>query len=113
MNGACLRVIRAKYQTANAGMNHRSRTHGAWFNCNKQVTAAQPVIAKVPPGRTQRDDFRVCRRIVLGKITVPSLADYRSLIDDYCPHRYLPNLQRSLRASQRFFHEYFGISNYY
>ena len=59
------------------------------------------MIAKVPPGRTQRDDFRVCRRIVLGKITVPSLADYRSLIDDYCPHRYLPNLQRSLRASQR------------
>src|SRR6266576_3771607 len=40
MNGACLRVIRTKYQTSNAGMNHRSRTHGAWFNCNKQITAA-------------------------------------------------------------------------
>jgi len=50
MDGAGFRVVRSVDQAAEAGMNCRSRAHGARLNCNKQFARAETVITEVSSG---------------------------------------------------------------
>src|SRR6266403_2770270 len=47
MDGACFRIVGTIHHTAKAGMNRRSRTHGARLNCSKQFAVAEPVVTEV------------------------------------------------------------------
>jgi hypothetical protein len=107
MNSTRLGVVRTIYQTADAGVNHCSRTHGARFNCSKQFTVAQTMVADVRACVSQRDDFCMGSGIVVGEIAIPSPTDHLSFTDDDRPHRHFSHFQSALRATQGFFHEDF------
>ncbi len=59
MDRACLRVVGTVYQAADAGMNGRSRAHGARLNCSKQFAVAESVITEVSSRLAQCHDFSV------------------------------------------------------
>src|SRR6185312_10716961 len=52
-------IIRTVNQTFNSSMHKRASAHSARFNCSKQLTAAQAVIANRPGGFAQRHDLCV------------------------------------------------------
>src|SRR5579862_970440 len=58
-NGSRFRIVGAIDETADASMHHGAGAHGTRFNCNKQITAPQTVVAEVFTGLAQCDDFCV------------------------------------------------------
>ena len=99
MNGTRLGVIRTVYQTADAGVNHCSRTHGARFNCSKQFTVTQTMVTAVGTCVSQRDEFCMGSGIVVGKIAIPTPADYSAFANDYRSHRHFAHFQSAMRAA--------------
>jgi hypothetical protein len=78
-------------------VDQRPGAHRARFNGGKQLAVAQPVIAKIPPGLAQRDDFRVRGRIVVGERAVPAASDDAVVADDDRAHGHFARFQRALR----------------
>jgi len=68
-------VVRAVNQPSNSRVNQGSRAHSARFNCNKQVTIHQAVIAKGCPSFTECQNFRVRSWILIAYIAIPAAAN--------------------------------------
>ena len=107
MDGACFWVIGAVHQAADAGMNGRSRAHGARLNCNKQLAVAEAVVTGVSSRFAQGHDFSVGGGIAVGEILIPSSSDYASGAHHYRSYRHFARLQGALGAAQGFFHPQF------
>ncbi len=85
-------------------MDHRPRTHGARFNCNKQLTLLQAVVTHEGAGFAQGNDLSVSRGIVVGEITIPAAGDKAAIADNNGTDRHFPCVQGALRRAQSFFH---------
>src|SRR5260370_23943339 len=72
MDRACVRVMGTVHQAAGAGLNCRSRAHGARFNCSKQFAVDEPVVTDVSSRFAQRHDFSVSGWIAVGEVAIPS-----------------------------------------
>lgn len=107
MDGACLRIIGAVYQAADAGMNRRSRAHGARLNGGKQFAVAESVITEVSSRLAQGHDFRVSGGIAVGKIAIPPTSHHAPLAHHDRSHRHFARLQGALGRAQGFFHPKF------
>jgi hypothetical protein len=59
-----------------------SGTHRAWFNCNKQLTAVQAVVADLLSRCAQDDDLRVRSGIVVTEIAIAGASDDLTIADD-------------------------------
>jgi len=75
MNRARFRVIRSVNQPLQASMHHRSCTHRARLNCNKELAVSQAMVTDVLTSLTQRDDLGVRGGIGVGEIAIPSSSD--------------------------------------
>ena len=91
-------------KAADAGMNRRSRAHGARLNCSKQLAVAEPVVTEASSHLAQRDDFGMSGRIAIGEVAVPSSPHHAPGAHHDCSHRHFARLQRALGAAQGFFH---------
>src|SRR5579863_10518339 len=60
---ARLFIIGPINQAFYACMNQRTRAHGAWFNCSKQLAVFQAMVADSRSCVTQSDDFSMCAGI--------------------------------------------------
>jgi hypothetical protein len=107
MDGACLRIVGTIHQTAEAGMNRRSRTHGARLNCSKQFAVAEPVVTEVSSRFAQSHDFSVSGWIAVGEVAIPSSSNQPPCAHDDCSHRHFARLECALSAAERFFHPNF------
>ena len=72
---AGLRVARREHDPRDARVHHRHRTHRAGLQRHVQRASEQAVVSDAQPPLAHRNDFRVCRRIVLGDVAVPALSD--------------------------------------
>lgn len=106
-HGAGFGIIGAVNQALDASMYHCARAHRARFNCNKQNAVSQAMVTNGCTGLAKGDDLGVGRGVVIGDVAVPSTADDFAVADDYCANRNFSNLQRSLSATERFFHPEF------
>ena len=104
MDGTSLLIIGAVDQAAEAGMNGRSRAHGARLNCSKQFAVAEPVITDVSSRLAQRYDFSVSGGIAVGEVAIPSSSNHAPCANDNRSHRNFTGIERALRAAQGFFH---------
>lgn len=107
MDGARLRIVGAVHQAAEAGMDSRSRAHGAGLNRGKQFAVAEAVIPESASRLAQRYDFGVSRRIAVGKIAIPTASRDAALAHHYRSHRHFARLQGALGRTQGFFHPQF------
>ena len=107
MDSACLRIVGPVHQTPDAGMNRRSRAHGARLNCSKQLAVAKPVITKGSSRFAERHDFRVRAGIEVGQVAIPTSSHHAPAAHDHCSHRHFARLERALGAAQGFFHPKF------
>src|ERR1700722_20583344 len=85
-------------------MNRCPRTHGARFNCSKQIAVDQAVITDVSSGFAQCDDFGMRRGIVVGQVTVPAASNHALVADYDGPDGNFSGLERPLCAAQELFH---------
>ncbi len=104
IDGACFRVVGSVHQAAEAGMNGRSRAHGARLNCNKQFAVGQAMVTGVFSRLAQGYDFGVSGGIVVGEILIPSSSDYAAGGHHHRSYRHFARLQGALGAAQGFFH---------
>jgi hypothetical protein len=107
MDGSCFGVVGSVHQAAEAGMNGRTRAHGARLNCNKQLAVAQTVVTGVSSCLAQGYDFGVGGGIAVGEILIPSSTDYAAGAHDHCSYRNFARLQGALGTAQGFFHPQF------
>jgi hypothetical protein len=99
MHGACLRVIGAVHQTAEAGMNCGSRAHGARLQRSKQFAVDEPVITDVSSRFAQRHDFGMSCWIVVGEVAIPASSNHASFAQNDGPDRYLARIECALGAT--------------
>ncbi len=99
MDGPGFRIVRTIHQALDARMNHRTRAHGARFNCNKQLTLSQTMVAQGRSGFAQRYDLGVRGRIGIRNILVPSSSNNFSLTNHDSPDRDFSHFQGALRAA--------------
>jgi hypothetical protein len=83
LDGSRLEVGRSVNQAADSSMNCRSRTHGARFNCSKEVAANQTMVSHGSSGFTERDDFGVRAWVFVEEIAIPASSHYVAAADDY------------------------------
>jgi len=107
MDGACFRVLGTIHQAADAGVNCRSRAHGARLNCSKQFAVDEPVVTDVSSRLAERHDFSVSGWIVVGEVAIPSSSNHAPCAHYDCSHRHFARLQRAFGAAQGFFHPKF------
>src|ERR1035438_1575005 len=96
MNGSRLGIVRTVHQASDAGMNQRSRTHRARFNCSKQFAVAQTVITEVLSRRTQRDDLGVRAWIVVAQVAIPAPSAHASAIHNHGSDRHFSAFEGAL-----------------
>jgi hypothetical protein len=89
IDGAGFRVVRSVDQAAEAGVNCRSRAHGARLNCNKQFAGAETMITEVLSRFAEGDHFGVRGGIVVGDIAIPSASYNLARMYYNCPYGYL------------------------
>src|SRR5579862_4488817 len=112
-HGSGFRIVRAIYETLDSGMHHCAGTHGAGFNCNKQLRLSQTVIPDVRGCLTERNDFGVGRGIGVGNIAIPTAPDDLVAEDEHRTYGNFADLERTLGAAQGFFHpEFVGNSRW-
>jgi hypothetical protein len=104
MHSPCRGVVRAIDQPPDSGMHQRTRTHGARFNCNKEVAVFQTMVANGGTGFTQGYDLGMRRGIRILDITIPSTPH-----DSPIPYHdgtdwNFSLLQSALGAAQSLFH---------
>ena len=107
MDGARLRVIGTVHQAVDAGMNCRSRAHGARLNCSKQFAVDEPVVTDVSSRLAQRDDFSVSGWIAVGEVAIPSSSNHAPCAHHDRSHRHFASLERALGAAESFLHPKF------
>ena len=107
MDGACLRVVGTIHQTADAGMNCRSRAHSARLNCSKQVAVDEPVVTEVSSCLAQRHDFSVSGWIAVGEVAIPSSSNHTPFANHDRSHWHFARLQRALGAAESFLYPKF------
>lgn len=96
MDCSGLGVVRAVYESADAGVNERARTHGARLNCSKELAVAETVVTEVLTGFAEGNDFGVSGRVVVGEVAIPAAPDDAIAVHDDGSYRHLPRLQSSL-----------------
>jgi hypothetical protein len=104
MNGPGFGIVRAVNQAPDAGMNQRSRTHGARFNCSKQVTADQPVIPENAAGFPKGNHLGMRCRIVVGEVAVPASSNDATLVHDNRADGDFAGLECALGATKGLLH---------
>lgn len=110
MNRPCFGVVGAVHQAADAGVNQRTGTHGAWLNRSEECAFAQPMITEVLSGFAQGDDFGVGGGVILGKVTIPAAADDLPVLDDDGADRYFAGVECALGGAEGFLHpEFIGL----
>lgn len=100
-------VMRAKDQTADAGVDHRPRAHHARFQRHVHRRVQQPLITHPPPPLAQRHDFSVGGRIMMTDGTVPALADNLVVQHQYRADRHFALGLRAPRQHQGVTHPKF------
>ena len=107
MDGARFRIVRSIHQAAEAGLNGRSRAHGARFNCSKQFALAQTVITEVSSSFAQGDHFGMRGGIVVGDIAIPSASHDLARLHHDRAYGHFSSFKGALRAAEGFFHPQF------
>jgi len=97
-------IVRAVHQAFDAGVHHRSGTHGTRFNCNKQLAVSQPMVTNGCTRFAERDDLGMSGGIAVGDVAVPSPPHDFCRANYNCAHRDLSNLEGTLGTAQSFFH---------
>src|SRR5215472_451849 len=62
-------IVGAVYETWNARLNHRARTHAARFDGDVESCARKPVIVHNPRGLAKHDHLRVSRGVTIANRT--------------------------------------------
>jgi hypothetical protein len=107
---ARFRVVRAVHQALDAGMHQRPGAHGARFNCNKEFTASQAMVAESGTGFAQRDHFGVRCGVAFTDVAIPSAANDTPVDNDYRADGNFSGFESALRAAESFFHpEFIGM----
>jgi len=107
VHGAGFGVVCAVNQAPNAGMNQRSRAHGARLNCSKQLAVPQAMVADRGTRFTQRKHFRVGGGIGVGDVAIESAANDLALVHHNGAHGNFSGFKRALRGTQGFLHPEF------
>ena len=107
MHRSRLGVIRAVDQPLNSGVNQRSCTHRARFNCSKQLAVSQAVVADLRCGLAQRHNFSVCRRVGVAQVAIPPCPQNLALAHHNRAHRHFTGFKRPLGGPQRLLHQEF------
>jgi len=107
MDGACLRVVGTIHQAVNAGMNCRSRAHGARLNCGEQFAVDESVVTDVSSCLAQRHDCSWSGCIVVGEVAIASSSNHTPFAHHDRSHRDFARLQRALGAAESFLHPKF------
>ncbi len=107
MDGTGFRVRRPIHEAAQAGMQRRTRAHGAWLDCSKEFAIAEPVVTEGESSLSEGYDFSVRGGVMIRQISIPSPSYDATGAHHDRAHRHLTSLQGALRASQGFFHPQF------
>jgi hypothetical protein len=107
VHGSGFRVISTINQPPNTGMYERSRAHGAWLDCSKQVTVAQAMVADHSTCLSESDHFSMSGGIVVSQVAVPASADDLAPVNNYRAYGNFAAIERTLRAAQRLLHPEF------
>ncbi len=84
-------------EPAKPGMDHRPGAHGAGFQGDEKLAAAQSIVAQGPRRLSQRDDLCVRGRIKVAQDPVLSPAHNDSIFDDNRTYRYFARSTRGTR----------------
>jgi hypothetical protein len=107
MDRAGFRVIRSINQAFDPGMNERPGTHCARFDCSKQLTLVQAVVANSCTRFAQSDDFRMRGRVGIGQVPIAAATDDFAGANHDRAYRNFTRLQCTLRSAQSLFHKQF------
>jgi hypothetical protein len=104
---ASFRIVCPVDKALDPGMHQRSGAHCARFNCNKELTVGQTMVAEGRAGFAQRYDLGMGGGVAIADVAIPPTS-YDLFSAHYnCTHGHLTCFQRALGAAQRFFHEKF------
>jgi len=104
-DSARLGVISAVNQALDPGLNQGTGTHGARFNCSKQLTVFEAMVAEGGTRFAQGDDLRVSSGVAIGKVAVSAAPDDVAFAHHNCADRNFSCLECALCGAKRFFHE--------
>lgn len=107
MNRSSFGIVHTVNQTTDASVNECPRTHGAGFNCSKQVAADQAMIAKNLASFTKGDDLGVGGGIVGGEIAIPATSDDAAVEDDDGADGDFASFEGALGGAKGLFHPEF------
>jgi hypothetical protein len=107
MDCSGLGVVRAVYQAADAGVNQRARTHGARFNCSKELAVAETVVTEVLTCFAQRNDLSMGGGVVVGQVTIPAPADDAIAVHDNGSYWHFAGFECAMGGAQSFLHPEF------
>jgi hypothetical protein len=99
MHCAGLGIVRAIHQTADSGMNRRSRAHRTRLNCSKQFAAAQAVVTDVHSRIPQCHNFSMSGGIVVSQVSIPPSPHHQSVTHDDGAYRHFSRFERPLGAA--------------
>ena len=85
-------------------MNYGSGTHGARFNCNKELAISQAMVADGRACLAQGQDFGVGGGVMVDNVAIVAAAYYFAIADDYGADGDLSCLEGALGAAKRFLH---------
>jgi hypothetical protein len=102
-------IVGAINQAADARMQYRTRTHGARFNCNKQVAGRKAMVTQGDSSLAQGDDFGVGGGIFIEDVAIPSPAHDAVFMHHHSSDGHFACFQRSLGRAQSFLHPKFVV----
>ena len=111
VNRTSLGVVRTVNQTTNARVNHGSGTHCARFNCSKQITVDQAVVAHQDARFSQRHHFSMRGWIASRYVSIPAPTYHFPTANDHRSYWDFSYLQGSLRAAKGFLHPEFVVAD--
>ena len=101
------RIVGAVDQTLDPGMNQRTGTHRARFNCSKQLTVSEAVVTKGSTGFAEGDDLGVGAGIGVGDVAIPSASDDASAVHHDGSDWDFSGFEGTLGAAEGLFHPEF------
>src|SRR5579872_3120356 len=99
MHGSGFRVVGTIDQAFDAGMHHGAGAHGTRFNCSKQLTVSQTVVAQGCTGLAQGDDLGMSAGVGVCDVAVPSATNHLAVADDDGTYGNLSYFERALGAA--------------
>jgi hypothetical protein len=96
----CLRVVGGIDKTAKPGVNHSPGAHGAGFQGDKELAAAQAIVTQVSRGVSHGDYLCMRRRIEVAQNPVLSTAYDNAVVHYYRTHWDLTRSARGTRFTQ-------------